>query len=183
VELAPKRSRANRATRLAHDPGAAEISSDSPQKKGRISRRKRGTSKTYIGVFSDSLDDRVVKGASVASEAARNVVRVLETSQRVNVEVREAGPVLATANQGKLASLPERSDRRLVHVRDPVVVLSGRGIVDVLLEDYNITVWNLMLSRGRRRQQRSSVLVYDGGVIDGGCNRDRDGGKEHQKLG
>jgi hypothetical protein len=56
---------------------------------------------------------------------------------------------------------------------------SSRRIIDVLLEDYNVVVWNFMLeSRSDKRGWLS-----EGSIMDGGSDRDRDGSKEQRELG
>ena len=65
-------------------------------------------------------------------------------------------------------------------VGNPAVVSSSRRTIDVLLEDYNVVVWNFVLG-GRNRGDKRGGLSK-GSIVDGGSDRDRDGSKEQHEL-
>jgi hypothetical protein len=67
-----------------------------------------------------------------------------------------------------------------VKVGNPAVMSSSRRTIDVLLEDYNVAVWNFMFG-GRNRGDKRSGLSK-GSIVDGGSDRDRNGRKEQREL-
>ena len=133
-------------------------------------------------MFLDLIDNGGIEGTGISKEASCNVVGVPEASQGINVNV-ENTLVVAGSDHGDLASFPERCERRLVDVGNPVMMFCSRCIVHVLLEDYDIVVGDFILGRGAGRKQRGRLLVDDSTVIDGRCNRDRDRSKEQQEFG
>lgn len=81
-------------------------------------------------MFPDRLDDVLVKVAGIAHEAASDVVCVLHAIED-GIDDGELGALtqlhLATLHIG-------------VQVLDPVVVLDGQSLVDVVLEDDDVRV-------------------------------------------
>jgi translation initiation factor IF-1 len=119
---------------------------------------------TYIWVPADGLDGLVVKVARVADHAADDVVCVLQPVE----DLRRHGELRP------LAQLHALAGALCVDALDPVVVLLGVALLDVLLEDDHVRVGHLLGLR--RRQDRRRVLV-DGADLQHG----RGSGKRREK--
>lgn len=104
---------------------------------------------------------------------------MLEADQGLDV----LKPAALAHGERRLGALSEPSHRGAVDVCDPVVVLGSLVVVDILLEDDNVVVWDLVLGRECSREKGSGVLVNDGGVEDGGSDGDSDSGEEREELG
>lgn len=123
---------------------------------------------TYIGMSPDLLNDLVVKVTGVTQQATGDVVGVLETLKEIvcNGELRtlaELGPLVLAGS---------------VDVLDPGVVGGRVGVLDVLLEDDNVRVWNLL---GVDRGDDGSCVIVDGaGVEDRGSCREQ---RQHREDG
>lgn len=65
-------------------------------------------------------------------------------------------------------------------VGNPAVMSSSRRTIDVLLEDYNVVVWNFIFG-GRNRGDKRGWLS-ESSIVDGGSDRDRDRSKEQREL-
>lgn len=140
-------------------------------------RRGRGEERnTHVGVLSDLAQSGIVKRSRITCKSTGDVVGVFQTDQSLNLV--EPAALFGGATERSLATLPELSRLRLVDVGHPAVVLAGLGVVDLLLKNNDVVVGDLMLCRGGGRQERSSVLINDSGIEDGGSDRDSDGGKE-----
>lgn len=70
-----------------------------------------------------------------------------------------------------------------MNVGDPVVVLSGLGMVHTVLEDNDVIIGDLVLGRACGGDQRRGALIDNSGVVDGGSDSDRDGSEEREERG
>ena len=88
---------------------------------------------THIRMSSDLFDDRVIKVTRVTQKVTGDIVCVLETLE----DIRGNRELSSLSELGSL-SLAGRVD-----VLHPAVMLTGRGLGDVLLEHNDVGVWDL----------------------------------------
>jgi hypothetical protein len=106
----------------------------------------------YIRMPADLLDDGVIEMSGIAQEVASNVVCMLETLEDIG-------------GDWELRAFPELRSLNLsgsVDVLHPAVMVRGRGLADVLLEDDDVGIWDF--DRVRRGEERSNSLVNGLGV-------------------
>lgn len=89
---------------------------------------------TYIRVLADLLDDILVEVTGVSHQRSTNVVCVLHTLEE-SVDDRQ----LRALTQLNLGGLDAG-----VKILDPIMVSSSQILVDVVLEDDNVGVWDFL---------------------------------------
>jgi len=88
---------------------------------------------TYIWVVSDLLDEILIEVARVTLEVISDTIFVFDT-------LKDVARYWELAALSKLSSLVLGLEMDLLN---PGLVDSGRGIVNVLLKDDNVVIWDL----------------------------------------
>lgn len=149
------------------------------RKTGEGREREGGERNTHVGMSSDLGQSGVIKSSRITCKSTGDIVGVFQADQSLNLV--EPAARFGGATERMLATLPKFSRLRLVDVGHPAVMLAGPGTVDILLENYDVVVGDLVLCRGGGRQERSSTLINDSRIEDGGSDRDSDGGEESKE--
>jgi len=112
------------------------------------------SSKTYIWVRADGLENILVKVTRVTHQGAADVVGVLQPLEDGIYE----------RSLGALAKLRLLGLNAEVKVLDPRVVLGRQSVRDMLLEDHDVGVWDVDAIVGGK--QRSGLVVERSSLED-----------------
>ncbi len=120
--------------------------------------RTKGQKVTNIRMSSDLLDDRVIEMARVAQEVPSNIICMFYAFE----DIRRHGELRPLSKLGALILALQ------VDVLHPAVMVGGRCLGDMLLEDDDVGVWDRL--RVHRRDDRRGTLMNSFSA-EGGCCR------------